>query len=86
MAKSGFKLNSAGLVEVMKSAEMQSVVNEAAASMAAQASAMSGGEFETSSGLGRDRAYAKVSPADKTAWKDNMDNNVLLKAMESVSV
>lgn len=81
-----FKLNRSGLIEIMKGGEMQSVVNEATSAIAAQASSMSDGTFETTSGIGRDRAFGKVAPADNAAWKDNMDNNVLLKAMESVSV
>lgn len=81
-----FKLNSKGLVELMQGDKMRAVVSEAASKVASKAASMSGGPYDTSTGNGKDRAYGRVTCADKATRKDTLENNTLLKALESVNV
>lgn len=77
MAKSGFKLNSGGVSELMKSAEMQQVLTEKATSIRQRA----GEGYEQDVHVGKTRANAMVSAKTYQAKKDNMKNNTLLKAV-----
>lgn len=73
-----FKLNLPGLNELMKSAEMQSALNEAAGKIQARAGA--GYEIESAHSISF-VAIASVRAADYKARLDNLKNNTLLKAM-----
>lgn len=72
-----FKLNLKGLNELMKSGEMQSVLNKAASSI--QGSAGAGYEIEAAHPISF-IAIASVRAADFKARLDNSKNNTLLKA------
>ena len=72
-----FKLNLAGLNELMKSGPMQSIINQAAASMAA--SAGDGYEVEAAHPI----SFIAIGSVRATTFKarlDNSKNNTLLKA------
>lgn len=71
-------LNSAGIRELLKSSEIQSVLNETAETVARRA----GEGYEAVPGtLGKTRANVRVQAATKEANKDNLENNTLLKAL-----
>ena len=72
-----FKLNLPGLNALMKSGEMQSVLNSAASSIASSAGA--GYEVESAHSI-KFIAIASVRAADFRARLDNAKNNTLLKA------
>lgn len=72
-----FKLNLPGLNTLMKSGEMQSVLNSAASSIAS--SAGEGYEVESAHSI-KFIAIASVHAADFKARLDNAKNNTLLKA------
>lgn len=78
MSNVRFKLNLAGLNELMKSAEMQSTLNAAAGQIQARAGA--GYEVESAHPISF-VAIASVRAADYKARLDNLKNNTLLKAM-----
>ena len=94
MAKVDFKLNLPGLNELMKSAEMQSVLNDAASQIAdfanANASprikdAQGGYEIEPAHPI-RFISVASVSTANFPAMLDNSKHNTLEKAVGSVKL
>lgn len=78
-----FKLNLRGLNELMKSGEMQAVLNNAAGQIAA--SAGNGYETEAAHPISF-VAIASVRAATYDARKDNSDNNTLLKAAGGVKI
>lgn len=81
-----FKRNLAGLNELMKSAEMQGVLNSAAAQIASYANASHEGyEIESAHPIGF-VAIASVSATDFESRLDNSENNTLLKACGSVKL
>ena len=73
-----FELNLPGLNELMKSGEMQSALNEAAAQI--QARAGEGYDIESAHPISF-IAIASVYAGTKEAKQDNLKNNTLLKAM-----
>lgn len=73
-----FKLNLPGLNELMKSSEMQAVLNEKAQSIAAAAG--EGYEIESAHPI-QFVAIASVRASTWAAKRDNLKNNTLLKAM-----
>ena len=75
MAKIKFELNSAGVVQLLKSAEMQGVIESEASGMSNRA----GDGYQVR--YGRDRVVAFVETGTDAAAQDNMDNNTLLKAV-----
>ena len=83
MAKVKFKLNLAGLNEMMKSGEMQTVLNNAASQIAA--SAGPGFEIETAHPISF-VAIAAVHAETAEAKRDNSENNTLLKATGGVKL
>lgn len=78
MSKSGFELNSKGLVELMKSAEMVSVLNEYGGAVAGRA----GTGYVVSDVMSGDRAKVFVTASTEEAYADNNENNTLLKALQ----
>lgn len=72
-----FKLNRAGVRQLMQSAEMQSVLRD----KASQIQNRCGDGYEHDIMVGRNRANAMVSASTYAAKRDNMDNNTLLKAV-----
>ncbi len=77
MAKNTFKLNYKGVGQLMKSAEMQSVLEEKAKAIKNRC----GEGYEQDIFVGKTRANAMVSAATYQAKKDNLENNTLLKAV-----
>ena len=76
--KTKFKLNLAGLNELMKSGEMQAVLNDAASKTAGAAG--DGYEVEAAHPISF-VAIASVRAATWAARKDCSENNTLLKAL-----
>lgn len=77
MSSMKFTLNKKGVAELMKSSEMQGVLNEKASQIVARA----GAGYEQTSAVGKTRANAKVKAVTFEAKRDNKKNNTLLKAM-----
>lgn len=78
-----FKLNLAGLNEIMKSGEMQNVLNSAAEQIAGAAG--DGYEAETAHPISF-VAIASVRAASFKARRDNNKNNTLLKSAGGVKL
>lgn len=77
MAKSGFKLNYAGVGQLLKSAEMQKVLEEKATAVKNRC----GDGYEQDIYVGKTRANAMVFAETFEAKRDNMKNNTILKAV-----
>ena len=77
MSNVKFKLNRAGVGQLLKSSEMQSLLS----SKAGEISGRAGDGFEAETYIGRDRARATVKAATPEARKACLDNNSLLKAL-----
>ena len=77
MNKVKFELNLAGLNELMKSPEMQSVIDAKGAEVAKRA----GEEYKHRTHVANYVAITNVFPDTKEAAKDNYTNNTLLKAL-----
>ena len=77
MAKSGFKLNYAGVGQLLKSAEMQKVLEEKATAVKNRC----GDGYEQDIYVGKTRANAMVFAETFKAKRDNMKNNIILKAV-----
>ena len=77
MAKSGFKLNYAGVGQLLKSAEMQNVLEEKATAIKNRC----GDGYEQDIYVGKNRANAMVFAETFEAKRDNMKNNTILKAV-----
>ena len=78
MSKIKFELNSAGVRELLKSAEMQSILD----GYAQEAAVRAGEGYNAETHLGQKRAYANVYAETYEAKRDNMDNNTLLKSLK----
>lgn len=77
MSKMQFKLSRKGVADLMKSAEMQEVLNEHATNIRNRC----GDGYEQDIHVGKNRANAMVSAATYKAKSDNLKNNTLLKAV-----
>lgn len=77
MSKVRIKLNRAGVGQLLKSAEMQSVLSERATAIRQRA----GAGYEQDVHVGKTRANAMVKATTHKAMRDNMKNNTLLKAV-----
>ena len=73
-----FELNRAGVAELMKSAEMQKVLQRHATRIKNR----SGAGYEQDIYVGRNRANARVWPETTQAQSDNYKNNTLLKSVK----
>ena len=74
-----FELNSEGVKELLKSSEMQDILQELADEKAAEA----GEGYAASVHVGQKRAYANIYPNTKEAVYDNLDNNTLEKVIRT---
>lgn len=84
MAKLKFKLDIKGLNELMKSSEMQAVLDEKGAKIQARAQASakdSKAEYSRSIWVGNWIAASQVRADNPEAIHENLENNTLLKAM-----
>lgn len=77
--KSKFVLNSAGVVELMKSAEMKAVLEGYGSRVASTV----GSGYEANTVMSGDRAKVFVHAETDEAKQDNLKNNTLLKALGS---
>lgn len=77
MAKNKFKLNHAGVGQLLKSAEMQNVLTNKATEIKNRA----GEGYAQDIYVGKNRANAMVYAKTYQAKKDNLKNNTLLKAV-----
>lgn len=77
-----FELDKDGVRELMQSAEMQSIVNEAGGRILTQA----GEGYEIANGIGATRAGSTVYPATAKAAISNRKNKTLQKALGSVKI
>lgn len=77
MSKVRIKLNRAGVGQLLKSAEMQSVLSEHATAIRQRA----GDGYEQDIHVGKTRANAMIKATTNKAMRDNMKNNTLLKAV-----
>lgn len=77
MSSMKFKLDSAGVRELMKSDEMQAILTEEASAIQNRA----GDGYEQDIYVGKNRANAMVRASTYQAKKDNLKNNTLLKAL-----
>lgn len=77
MAKMKFKLNSDGVRELLKSQEMQSVLNEKATGIKNRC----GEGYTQDVYVGKNRANVMVKAETYQAKRDNLKNNTILKAV-----
>ena len=76
MSKVKFKLNKAGVRELLRSPEVMSVVT----GYASQIQSRCGAGYELTTHTGVNRVNASVHAATVEARRDNYENNTLLKA------
>ncbi len=79
MSKMRFKLNPAGVRDLLKSPEMQAVLTEKANGIRNRA----GDGYASDIYVGKNRANAMVYADSIKAKRDNKKNNTLLKAVKS---
>lgn len=77
MAKMKFKLNHSGVGQLLKSSEMQNVLEEKATGIKNRA----GEGYAQDIYVGKTRANAMVYAETFEAKRDNMKNNTILKAV-----
>lgn len=77
MSKMQFKLNRQGVANLMKSAEMQAVLNAKATEIRNRC----GDGYEQDARVGKNRANAMVYANTYQAKADNLRNNTILKAV-----
>lgn len=77
MSKVRIELNRAGVRELLRSQEMQTMLAEEANSRAAGL----GPGYSVSVRVGKNRANARISAETEGAAEDNLDNNTLLRAI-----
>lgn len=82
MAKVQFELNLPGLNELMKSPEMESILDAAGAAVASAAGPDYGHRVHQASFV----AICNVYPDSKEAAKENYEENTLLKAIGTVGL
>ena len=74
-----FKLNGAGVRELLQSGAMRNVLSSEASRKASQA----GTGYSSAVHIGQKRAYANVFPDTEEAAHDNYENNTLEKVIRS---
>lgn len=77
MDKVKFKLNRAGVRELMRSSEMMGICKDYANSALGRL----GGGYEVTTYTGKTRVNAQVSAETYQARRDNLKNNSILKAV-----
>lgn len=77
MSKVKIKLNDAGIKQLLKSSEMQSICMEHARNIQQRA----GDNYEVGERHYPERNGAAVYPSNDDGYYDNLHNNTLLKAM-----
>lgn len=77
MAKVRIELNSEGVRELLKSPEIMGICKQHAEQIAGRC----GGGYEVTTYTGQNRVNASVHAATDEAYRDNLKNNTLLKAV-----
>ena len=77
MSKVEIVLNSAGIREMLQSAEMQALLGEKATEIAGRC----GEGYASDTYMTPGRAIASVFAESKEAIKDNLDNNTILRTL-----
>ncbi|RKV93147.1 MAG: hypothetical protein D8H99_28795 [Streptococcus sp.] len=77
MSKTKFKLNSSGVSNLLRSKEIQAILEEKGSAVAERA----GDGFEVKVSPGHKRANATVSTTDIRSMAKNAKDNTLLKAL-----
>ena len=77
MAKFRIELNREGVRELLRSTEMAGICKQYAGQIAARA----GEGYEVTTYTGTNRVNASVCVATDEAYRDNMKNNTLIKAV-----
>lgn len=77
MSNFKFELNRKGVIEFLKSTEMQNYLREKSDDIQSRC----GDGYEATVQIGTDRAVAFVRAETVEAKKDNSDNNTILKAV-----
>lgn len=72
-----FQLNRSGVAELMKSAEMVSIMEE----YGSKALSTLGDGYEMNTHIGRNRANVEIEAVTYKAKRDNLENNTILKAV-----
>lgn len=80
MAKFKFKLNKAGVRELLSSEEMKKIIEEHGNNALAKCD--SGYKYELKVGTGRTRVHANISCGDYEAYYHNLKSNTLIKAIK----
>ena len=83
MNKVHFELNLAGLNELMKSAEMQSILSSAGEAVAAQAGS---GDYGSRVHIASFCAICNVYPDSAEAARENYRDNTLLRALHNAGL
>lgn len=78
MSNVTIKLNSDGVKELLKSAEIMAECRSHAAEMAVQ---LGTDDYEVSEYVGANRVNVSVRATTQKALQDNLDNNTMLKAV-----
>lgn len=78
MSKMKFTLNQSGVSALLRSGEMQGLLQEKGQAVAERA----GDGFELTVSPGQKRANAKISTTDIKSIKKNAKQNILLKALK----
>ncbi len=87
MSKVRIEMNLAGVNELMKSQEIQDALQEAGDAVAQSASNMAGGEpYGTRTHLANWVAITNVYPDSRKAYRKNLEDNTLLKAVGAVGL
>lgn len=77
MAKVRVVLNRKAVGQLLKSKEMQAILDEQASRVLASL----GGGYESEAGATEQRAKVRITAATAAARKENLENNTLLKAI-----
>lgn len=80
MSKVEFELNRDGVKELLKSSEMQTLMQECGSAVQSAA----GEEYECEIRVGANRCWANVSAATPHAYYSNLKHNTLVKSLGSV--
>ena len=73
-------LNSEGIRELLKSLEIENVLEELADNIQRRA----GEEFDTETTIGKNRVNVKIKPSSPRAYYSNLKHDTLIKALKEV--
>lgn len=78
MSNAKFKINRSGVKELMRSEPMKAICEEYGNQIAARAK----GDYKVEASIGSTRARATVSADSVDTYYDNLENNILIKAVK----